>query len=100
MAINSLTGIDPVYGLIALALFSLAYSLSGGLKAVALTDIIQVILLIFGGLAVSYIALNLISENQGIFKGLSIVYQEMPEKFDMILSKDNPSYSNLPGSGF
>lgn len=97
MAINSLTGIDPVYGLIALALFSLAYSLSGGLKAVALTDIIQVILLIFGGLAVSYIALNLISENQGIFKGLSIVYQEMPEKFDMILSKDNPSYSNLPG---
>ena len=38
-----------------------------------------------------------ISENQGIFKGLSIVYQEMPEKFDMILSKDNPSYSNLPG---
>jgi SSS family solute:Na+ symporter len=25
------------------------------------------------------------------------VYQQMPEKFDMILSPDNPSYNNLPG---
>jgi SSS family solute:Na+ symporter len=28
---------------------------------------------------------------------LTIVYQELPEKFDMILSPDNPSYENLPG---
>ncbi len=41
-----------------LAGLSLAYSLWGGLKAVALTDIIQVVLLIFGGFAVLYIALN------------------------------------------
>ena len=62
-----------------------------------MTDIIQVVLLIFGGLSVSYIALNLISDSTGIINGLKIVYQDMPEKFDMILSKDNPSYCSLPG---
>ena len=50
LAINSLTGLDLFYGLILLALLSLAYSLWGGLKAVAMTDIIHVVLLIFGGL--------------------------------------------------
>ena len=97
LAINALTGLDLFYGLVILALFSLAYSLSGGLKAVAMTDVVQVVLLIFGGLAVSFIALNIISESSGIFEGLRIVMNEMPEKFDMVLSKDNPSYKDLPG---
>ena len=96
-AINTLTGLSLQNGLALLALLSLAYSLTGGLKAVAMTDIVQVILLIFGGLAVSFIALNKISEGQGVLEGMSIVYTSMPEKFDMILSADNPSYKNLPG---
>ncbi|NCX42166.1 MAG: sodium transporter [Proteobacteria bacterium] len=75
IAINTLTGLSLVNGLILLALLSLAYSLSGGLKAVAMTDIVQA----------------------GVLSGLTIVYQELPEKFDMILSPDNPSYENLPG---
>ena len=97
LAINSLTGLDLFYGLVLLALLSLAYSLWGGLKAVAMTDIIQVVLLIFGGLAVSYIALNQISENTGIWNGLVTVYQSVPDKFDLILEPSNPSYSDLPG---
>ena len=97
LAINALTGLDLFYGLVVLALFSLAYSLSGGLKAVAMTDVVQVVLLIFGGLAVSFIALNIISESSGVVNGMKIVFDQMPEKFDMILSSDNPSYKNLPG---
>ena len=97
IAINTLTGLSLTNGLILLALLSLAYSLSGGLKAVAMTDILQVVLLIFGGLAVSYIALNKISDNNGVLDGLVTVYNTLPEKFDMILSPDNPSYNNLPG---
>ena len=81
----------------ALVIFSLAYSLKGGLKAVALTDAIQVALLIFGGLTVSFIALDKISNNQGFLEGFQILINSVPEKFDMILSKDNPSYSDLPG---
>ena len=97
LAIEKLVGLNPVLGCFLIAILSLAYSLGGGLKAVAMTDIIQVALLIFGGLAVSFIALNIISDSNGIFSGLSIVFQQAPEKFDMILSKDNPSYNNLPG---
>ena len=97
LAINTLTGLDIVYGLWALVIFSLAYSLKGGLKAVALTDAIQVALLIFGGLTVSFIALDKISNNQGFLEGFQILINSVPEKFDMILSKDNPSYSDLPG---
>jgi SSS family solute:Na+ symporter len=97
LAINSLTGLDLFYGLVLLAFLSLAYSLWGGLKAVAMTDIIQVILLIFGGLSVSYIALNQISDGAGVVNGLSQVYQLLPQKFDMILSVDHPAYKDLPG---
>ena len=86
LAINSLTGLDLFYGLVFLALLSLAYSLWGGLKAVAMTDIIQVALLIFGGLAVSYLALNQISGGEGIIVGLGQVMNELPDKFDIILS--------------
>ena len=96
IAINTLTGLSLEYGMILLAFLSLAYSLSGGLKAVAMTDIIQVILLIFGGLTVSYIALTKIGDGS-ISSGLFEVYHLVPEKFDMILSADNPSYNNLPG---
>ncbi len=97
LAINSLTGLDLIYGLVFLAALSLAYSLWGGLKAVAMTDIIQVALLIFGGLTVSYLALNQISNNQGLIAGFSELYERLPDKFDMILSKDNPAYNDLPG---
>ena len=97
LAINALTGLDLFYGLVLLAIFSLAYSLSGGLKAVAMTDAVQVILLIFGGLAVSFIALNIISDSNGVIEGMKIVMKDMPERFDMILSPDNSSYRDLPG---
>ena len=97
LAINALTGLDLFYGLVLLAIFSLAYSLFGGLKAVAMTDAVQVILLIFGGLAVSFIALNIISDTNGVIEGMKIVMKDMPERFDMILSPDNSSYRDLPG---
>jgi SSS family solute:Na+ symporter len=80
-----------------LVILSLAYSLKGGLKAVALTDAIQVFLLIFGGLAVSYIALDKIGSEEGFMAGFMILMDTVPEKFDMILDKSNPSYSDLPG---
>ena len=58
LAVNTVTGIDLVWGLVGLGAFATAYSLYGGLKAVALTDIIQVVLLVFGGLLIAWIALD------------------------------------------
>ncbi|QJR81276.1 sodium/solute symporter [Alteromonas pelagimontana] len=97
LAINTITGVDLVYGMIFLGAFSLAYSLYGGLKAVAMTDIIQVVLLVLGGLFLSYTALNLISDGNGPVQGFIDLTNQLPEKFDMILSEDNPNYMDLPG---
>ena len=97
LAINTVTGLDITYALWLLAAFSVAYSLYGGLKAVALTDIIQVVLLVLGGLLIAWISMDEISGGQGVIAGFAIVLERMPEKFDMILSPDNPHYVSLPG---
>lgn len=97
LAITTVTGIDQITALVAIAAFSLLYQLYGGLKAVAFTDIIQVALLVFGGLMVSYLTLAQIGGNAGFLGGFARLTTELPGKFDMILSPDNPFYSDLPG---
>lgn len=97
LAIETVTGVDALYGMVFLVLFSIAYSLYGGLKAVALTDIIQVFLLVVGGLILSYLALEKIGDGEGVIAGFTTLTQVAPEKFDMILSPDNPHYMSLPG---
>ena len=57
-AVHTVAGVDVQTALVALGVFAGAYALYGGLKAVALTDIVQVSLLVLGGLIISYIALE------------------------------------------
>ncbi|WP_373057537.1 sodium/sugar symporter [Zunongwangia sp. H14] len=73
--------------IIGLALFAAAYSLYGGLSAVAWTDVVQVVLLIVGGLITTFISLSHVSETGGIIDGMVSVYEQVPEKFSMILDK-------------
>ena len=86
-----------LYGIYGLAFFALAYSLWGGLSAVAWTDVIQVILLIVGGLITTVIALDHVTPAGGVLNGLSHIYSVAGEHFHMILQKGHPSYNNLPG---
>jgi len=97
LAIETVAGVDWWYGMLFLAAFSIAYSLYGGLKAVAYTDIIQVVLLIFGGLLLSYLALDAVADGKGMLVGFGILTEELPGHFDMILSPENSQYTNLPG---
>lgn len=97
LAVNAITGIDIVTSLVILGGLAVAYSVYGGLKAVALTDIIQVTLLVFGGLTVSSIALAQVGGDQGIVGGFIELTERLPEKFDMILSKESEHYHLLPG---
>lgn len=83
--------------MIGLALFAAAYSVWGGLSAVAWTDVIQVILLVIGGLITTYIALDNVTPAGGAFDGLQHIYDVAGDKFQMILKKDNPEFTNLPG---
>jgi solute:Na+ symporter, SSS family len=97
IAVNAVTGMDQMHALIAIGAFALAYQLYGGLKAVALTDIVQVTLLVAGGLAIAFISLDRIAEGTGVAEGFRILLDRFPEKFDMILTRDNPNYAQLPG---
>ena len=99
LALQTILGVNMIYAIIGLALFAVAYSLYGGLSAVAWTDIIQVVVLILGGLVTTYLALDTASGGQGFIKGLYSIYAAVPERFDMILEKSNPEYMNLPGVG-
>lgn len=83
--------------IIGLALFAAAYSLYGGLSAVAWTDIIQVALLIIGGLITTLIALHYVTPEGGIINGISHIADVAGDKFDMILSREHKEYNNLPG---
>lgn len=97
LAINAMTGLDLTTSMLILAGLSVAYSLYGGLKAVAYTDIIQVVLLVAGGLFLSTIALQQLGAGNGVLAGLDRLFTEAPDKFDMILTPDNPHYVSLPG---
>ncbi|TXE15050.1 sodium/solute symporter [Seonamhaeicola algicola] len=97
LAIETIMGVDMMYAIIGLALFAAAYSLYGGLSAVAWTDVIQVVFLVLGGLVTTYLALNAVSDGQGILAGFSQVMDAAPDKFHMILEETNDNYNNLPG---
>ena len=83
--------------MIGLALFAVAYSVWGGLSAVAWTDVIQVVLLVIGGLITTVIALKNVTLEGGAMNGLSHIFDVAGDKFHMILKKDNPEFNNLPG---
>jgi solute:Na+ symporter, SSS family len=99
LAMNTIMGVDMFYAILGLSLFAAAYSLYGGLASIAWTDSIQVVFLIIGGLATTYLALDTVSGGQGMLEGFGIIYDKAPQKFSMILDKSNPEYINLPGIG-
>jgi len=99
LALETIMGIPMVYGVIGLALFAAAYSLYGGLSAVAWTDVIQVVFLVLGGLVTTYLALNMVSDGQGVWAGIKTVYEAAPERFIMIFDESSTYYKMLPGIG-
>jgi SSS family solute:Na+ symporter len=97
LALETIMGVPMMYGVIGLGLFAAAYSLYGGLSAVAWTDVVQVVFLVLGGLFTTYLALNTLSDGAGFIAGFNQVVAAVPDRFHMILDKSNPEYNNLPG---
>jgi solute:Na+ symporter, SSS family len=100
LAISSISTISFEWSIVGLVVFSLFVTL-GGMKVIGYTDVVQVVVLIIGGLVTTYLALSLLSEQYGfgkdIFKGLSILRKEAPEHFHMIFDSSNKYYKELPG---
>ena len=96
IAVNKVAGIDQNIALVILGAFALLYQLRGGLKAVALTDIVQVTLLVLGGLVVAFLTLTQIGGGD-LFAGFHKLVSTAPDHFHMILEKGDPHYIDLPG---
>jgi len=100
LAITSISDISFGWSIAGLVLFSVIVTL-GGMKVIGYTDVIQVLVLLVGGLVTTYLALTLLSRHFGfgsnLLKGLSILRKEAPDHFHMIFKKDNPYYKDLPG---
>ncbi len=96
-AVTTVTGIDTLTVLIGLGVFALLYQITGGLRAVALTDIVQVTLLVLGGLIIVAITLGKIGGDGGIVHGFTQLMTQYPEHFKMILPKESEFYKDLPG---
>src|ERR1700742_54530 len=86
VAINNLLGGEYFHTImIALAVFALLIAL-GGMKVIGYTDVIQVTVLVIGGLATTYIALQLCGAKLGsgnIFSGFSAMLKDSPDHFKM-----------------
>lgn len=100
LAISSISPISFEWSIVGLSIFSMVVTL-GGMKVIGYTDVIQVLVLIFGGLITTYLALSLLSREYGfgedIFKGLSILRKEAPDHFHMIFDSSDKYYKELPG---
>lgn len=99
LAITTISGIDMQLCMIGMSVFAVLITL-GGMKVIGYTDVIQVFFLILGGLATTYLALQMVSDHfggEGMMSGMSHLLTKAPEHFHMILNKDNANYPSLPG---
>lgn len=104
VAINGLTGGDYLHVImIGLAVFALIISL-GGMKVVAYTDVIQVAVLIFGGLVTTYIALTVVGQKFGVganaIAGFNVLMEQAPEHFKMMIPKPTAASTQVEVSKY
>ncbi|MFT4032882.1 MAG: sodium/sugar symporter [Siphonobacter sp.] len=99
LAIETITGIDFTYCMLGLALFAV-FITQGGMKVIGYTDLIQVVILVLGGIAVTYLALNMVSDRlggKGVVDGLRLLHTQADDHFHMIFMEGDKYYYELPG---
>lgn len=99
LAVSSISGLSFELCMYGLAFFAIVITL-GGMKVIGYTDVIQVFFLILGGLATTYLALDLVSQHygaNGILQGFSLIKSQASDHFHMILKPEDEHYIDLPG---
>ena len=109
VAINNILGGQYLHTVVLLLSVFAIFITLGGMKVIGFTDVIQVLVLIIGGLATTYIALTLVSEHFGLGKdavaGFTKMMENAPDHFEMIFEKPGPNatqqqitnYLTIPG---
>ncbi|MBL7875960.1 MAG: sodium/sugar symporter [Cyclobacteriaceae bacterium] len=100
IAITSISTISFEWCIVGLSVFAIVVTL-GGMKVIGYTDVIQVAVLLLGGLVTAYLSLTLLSKEFGygndVFKGLSLLKEKADTHLHMIFDKDHVYYKDLPG---
>ncbi|WP_338875236.1 sodium/sugar symporter [Spirosoma sp. SC4-14] len=111
LSLEKMTGLAFMPCAIFLTVFAVFITL-GGMKVIGYTDVIQVVCLVVGGLATTYLALSLLSDKvgtgAGVFEGLSLIKQKADSHMHMIFQKGEyfvhdgrggkiDAYNQLPG---
>lgn len=97
LALDGIMGVPLAWGIAGLALFATVYSVYGGLEAVAWTDVVQVVVLIGGGLLTTVLALDAYAGGDGAAAGFARLLSDVPERFNMILTPGELIYTNDTG---
>ncbi|MCD9018138.1 sodium/sugar symporter [Parachryseolinea silvisoli] len=100
IAITSISTIGFNWCIAGLIIFSIVVTL-GGMKVIGYTDVVQVAVLLIGGLVTTYLALTLLAEKSGyaanVFTGLTLLREKAATHFHMIFTEDHPYHKDLPG---
>lgn len=99
LAVNTISGLGFTACVIGLAVFAIFITL-GGMKVIGYTDVIQVLVLIMGGLATTYLALDLVGEKISggdVWQALRFIRGDAADHFHMILDKGQMMIPNGQG---
>ncbi|GAB3280029.1 sodium/sugar symporter [Larkinella harenae] len=111
LSLEKMTGFDFMACAVFLTVFAIFITL-GGMKVIGYTDVIQVVCLVVGGLATTYLALQLLSTKvgtgAGILEGLSLIKQKADSHMHLMFSPGEfqvhdgrggyiDAYQQLPG---
>ena len=111
LAVDTISGLGFTTCVIGLAIFAIFITL-GGMKVIGYTDVIQVVVLTLGGLATTYLALELVSDKVmgggGVWNALGYIKDNASDHFHMILNQgemlipdgqggSEDAYQKLPG---
>lgn len=99
LTVEGMSGLSFTACVIFLAVFALVITM-GGMKVIGYTDVIQVVVLALGGIATTAIALDMVAQQfgqSGLLAGFSLLKQQAPGHFHMILNEGHPHYKDLPG---
>ncbi len=99
LAISSISGLDFNLCMIMLAVFAVLITL-GGMNVIGYTDVIQVVILVLGGLVTTYLALDMVAQHYGSagpLNGFNLMTKNSSDHFQMIFNKSDPFYMDLPG---